>query len=56
MDTEVALDWVPAVQELDAKLGVIRSGPRVESRKVLDDVAEALRIKVSHCPRRIIQN
>ena len=40
-------DWVPTVLELDAKLGAIRSGPRVDSRKLLDDAAEALRVRVS---------
>lgn len=47
MDTEVGPAWVPAVLELDAKLGAIRSGPRVESRKLLDGAAEALRLRVS---------
>ncbi|KAL8281183.1 hypothetical protein RQP46_006541 [Phenoliferia psychrophenolica] len=44
VDTEVSDAWIPAVSELDAKLGAIRSGPRIDSRKTLDDAAEALRI------------
>lgn len=35
-----------AVTELDSKLGAIRSGPRVDGRRTLDSVAEALRLKV----------
>ena len=46
VDTEVGDAWIPAVSELDAKLGAIRSGPRIDSRKTLDDAAEALRLLV----------
>ena len=49
VDTEVDDSWIPAVTELDAKLGAIRSGPRLESRKTLDEAAESLRIKVRFC-------
>lgn len=45
-DTEVGDAWIPAVGELDAKLGAIRSGPRIDSRKTLDHAAEALRLQV----------
>lgn len=46
MDSEVSPTWIQAVRELDAKLAAIRSGPRVEGRRSLDRVAEALRLKV----------
>jgi vacuolar protein sorting-associated protein 52 len=46
-ETEVDNAWIPAVTELDAKLGAIRGGARVEGRRTLDNVAEALRLKVS---------
>lgn len=49
VDTEVDDSWIPAVTELDAKLGAIRSGPRLESRKTLDEAAESLRVKVRPC-------
>ncbi|GAA5917089.1 hypothetical protein JCM6882_009491 [Rhodosporidiobolus microsporus] len=39
--------WIPAVRELDAKLGAIRGGARVESRRSLDDAAEGLRVAAS---------
>ncbi|GAA6004369.1 hypothetical protein JCM10207_000689 [Rhodosporidiobolus poonsookiae] len=39
--------WIPAVRDLDAKLGAIRGGARVESRKALDDAAETLRVAAS---------
>ncbi|GEM06179.1 vacuolar sorting protein, Vps52/Sac2 family protein [Rhodotorula toruloides] len=49
LDSDVAAEtWIPAVRELDAKLGAIRGGARVESRKSLDDVAEALRVAASN--------
>ncbi|KAM0754633.1 hypothetical protein T439DRAFT_321664 [Meredithblackwellia eburnea MCA 4105] len=46
-ETEVSEAWVPPITELDAKLGAIRSGPRIESRKALDDAAEGLRLHAS---------
>lgn len=45
--SEVNPGYITAITELDAKLGAIRSGPRVDGRKNLDTVAEALRLKVS---------
>ncbi|GAA5865424.1 hypothetical protein JCM8547_001240 [Rhodosporidiobolus lusitaniae] len=50
IDTDPASNtaaWIPAVRELDAKLGAIRGGARVESRKTLDEAAEALRVAAS---------
>ncbi|BGP36679.1 Vacuolar protein sorting-associated protein 52 [Rhodotorula kratochvilovae] len=47
IDTEVNDAWIPAVRELDAKLGAIRGGARVESRRNLDKAAEALRVAAS---------
>ncbi|KAM0793560.1 hypothetical protein ACM66B_000996 [Microbotryomycetes sp. NB124-2] len=47
MDTDVDEAWITAVPELDAKLGAIRSGPRVEGRRNLDNVAEALRLRAT---------
>ncbi|GAA6023605.1 hypothetical protein JCM11491_006052 [Sporobolomyces phaffii] len=44
VDTPVSSAWIPAVVELDAKLGAIRGGARVASRKLLDDTAESLRV------------
>ncbi|ORY80211.1 Sac2 family-domain-containing protein [Leucosporidium creatinivorum] len=46
-ETEVDDAWIPAVTELDAKLGAIRGGARVEGRRTLDNVAEALRLKAT---------
>lgn len=47
LETDVIAEtWIPAVQELDAKLGAIRGGARVDSRKSLDEAAEALRVAV----------
>ncbi|KAK4055129.1 Vacuolar protein sorting-associated protein 52 [Microbotryomycetes sp. JL201] len=47
MDTDVNEAWITAIPELDAKIGSIRSGPRVESRRNLDNVAEALRLRAT---------
>ncbi|BGP04589.1 Vacuolar protein sorting-associated protein 52 [Rhodotorula toruloides] len=48
LETDVIAEtWIPAVQELDAKLGAIRGGARVDSRKSLDEAAEALRVAAS---------
>ncbi|BGP28658.1 Vacuolar protein sorting-associated protein 52 [Rhodotorula toruloides] len=48
LDTDVVAEtWIPAVRELDAKLGAIRGGARVDSRKSLDEAAEALRVAAS---------
>ncbi|GAA5823300.1 hypothetical protein JCM3770_002190 [Rhodotorula araucariae] len=46
-DTDVDDAWIPAVRELDAKLGAIRGGARVDSRRTLDEAAEALRVAAS---------
>ncbi|GAA5932560.1 hypothetical protein JCM3775_005959 [Rhodotorula graminis] len=47
LDTDVNDAWIPAVRELDAKLGAIRGGARVDSRRNLDEAAEALRVAAS---------
>ncbi|GAA5972391.1 hypothetical protein JCM11641_002437 [Rhodosporidiobolus odoratus] len=50
IDTDPAVEteaWIPAVRELDARLGAIRGGARVDSRKTLDEAAEALRVAAS---------
>ncbi|GAA5833953.1 hypothetical protein JCM9279_004171 [Rhodotorula babjevae] len=47
IDTDVNDAWIPAVRELDAKLGAIRGGARVDSRRTLDEAAEALRVAAS---------
>ncbi|GAA5826897.1 hypothetical protein JCM11251_002147 [Rhodosporidiobolus azoricus] len=39
--------WISSVRELDRKLGAIRGGARVESRKNLDEAAEGLRVAAS---------
>ncbi|KAK4052883.1 Vacuolar protein sorting-associated protein 52 [Microbotryomycetes sp. JL221] len=52
MDTDVNVNWISFIPELDLKLGSIRSGPRVESRRNLDNVAEALRLRATS---RIVQ-
>ncbi|GAA5842052.1 hypothetical protein JCM3766R1_005734 [Sporobolomyces carnicolor] len=44
LDTPVSPSWIPAVVELDQKLGAVRGGARVETRRQLDQVAEALRL------------
>lgn len=47
--TESDIDdkFIAAVYDLDARLGAIRGGARVESRRSLDDAAEGLRLTVS---------
>jgi len=50
LHTPVSESWVEPIVELDSRLGAIRSGPRVQSRFPLDQVAEALRLKVSRQP------
>ncbi|GJN91546.1 hypothetical protein Rhopal_004569-T1 [Rhodotorula paludigena] len=47
VDSDVSDAWIPAVRELDRKLGAIRGGARVDSRKNLDEAAEALRVAAS---------
>ncbi|GAA6036657.1 hypothetical protein JCM8097_001278 [Rhodosporidiobolus ruineniae] len=50
LDTDPASNtagWITAVRELDAKLGAIRGGARVESRRSLDEAAEGLRVAAS---------
>ncbi|GAA5993730.1 hypothetical protein JCM5350_004808 [Sporobolomyces pararoseus] len=44
LDTPVSPSWIPAIIELDQKLGAIRGGARVESRKPLDQASEGLRL------------
>ncbi|GAA5922647.1 Vps52p [Sporobolomyces koalae] len=44
LDTEVSPAWIPAIVELDQKLGAVRGGARVENRKQLDQAAEGLRV------------
>ncbi|GAA6058538.1 hypothetical protein JCM10212_006977 [Sporobolomyces blumeae] len=44
VETEPSRAWIPAIIELDERLGAVRGGARVESRKKLDEVAEALRV------------
>ncbi|SCV68569.1 BQ2448_690 [Microbotryum intermedium] len=44
IETPVGDHWIDAITELDQKLGAIRSGPRIQGRKALDDIAEALRV------------
>ncbi|TNY20627.1 Sac2 family-domain-containing protein [Rhodotorula diobovata] len=47
VDTDVDDAWIPAVRDLDNKLGAIRGGARVDSRRNLDEAAEALRVAAS---------
>lgn len=49
-DSEINESYIAAVYDLDARLGAIRSGARVESRKTLDDAAEGLRVTVRSAP------
>ncbi|KDE05415.1 hypothetical protein MVLG_04210 [Microbotryum lychnidis-dioicae p1A1 Lamole] len=44
IETPVGDHWIDAIPELDQKLGAIRSGPRIQARKALDEIAEALRV------------
>ncbi|SCZ90581.1 BZ3500_MvSof-1268-A1-R1_Chr1-3g02079 [Microbotryum saponariae] len=44
IETPVGDHWIDAIPELDQKLGAIRSGPRIQGRKALDEIAEALRV------------
>ncbi|GAA5870235.1 hypothetical protein JCM16303_001936 [Sporobolomyces ruberrimus] len=44
MDTQVSPNWIPAIIELDQKLGAVRGGARVENRVKLDQTAERLRV------------
>lgn len=46
MDTQVSPNWIPAIIELDQKLGAVRGGARVENRVKLDQTAERLRVAV----------
>ncbi|GAA5980753.1 hypothetical protein JCM10908_001765 [Rhodotorula pacifica] len=43
-DSEINSAYIAAVYDLDARLGAIRGGARVESRRSLDEVAEGLRV------------
>ncbi|CEQ42130.1 SPOSA6832_03907, partial [Sporobolomyces salmonicolor] len=47
VETEIDHNWITAIVELDAKLGAIRGGARVETRRKLDEAAEALRLAAS---------
>jgi hypothetical protein len=46
METEPSEAWLQPVDDLEKALVAVRSGPRVESRKDLEDVVEKLRIRV----------
>ncbi|TKA55335.1 hypothetical protein B0A53_02259 [Rhodotorula sp. CCFEE 5036] len=43
-ESDINSAFIAAVYDLDARLGAIRGGARVESRRALDDVAEGLRV------------
>lgn len=45
-ESDINSAFIAAVYDLDARLGAIRGGARVESRRALDDVAEGLRVTV----------
>lgn len=47
METEPSEAWIQPVDDLEKALVAIRSGPKVASRKDLEDVVENLRIRVS---------
>ncbi|KAI5481798.1 vacuolar sorting protein, Vps52/Sac2 family protein [Pseudohyphozyma bogoriensis] len=51
LTTPVSNDWIEPITALSSLLSSIRSGPRVASRKSLDDAAEAIRI---HCASSIL--
>lgn len=47
METEPSEAWIQPVDDLEKALVAIRSGPKVNSRKDLEEVVEKLRIRVS---------
>jgi hypothetical protein len=47
METEPSEAWIQPVDDLEKALVAVRSGPKVNSRKDLEEVVEKLRIRVS---------
>lgn len=47
METEPSEAWIQPVDDLEKALVAVRSGPKVNSRKNLEEVVEKLRIRVS---------